>query len=85
MYTFQRRLSNVSSYITFGLTEPFVYFIVCQEQVDNGIPLRLCLRKFSHWLDKLQREKGLVFDPPSEDSTEASYTTFVTWSGMHLM
>lgn len=57
---------------------------ITQEQVDDGIPLRLCLRKFSHWLERLRREKDLVFDPPSEDSSEATFTTFVTWSDWDL-
>ncbi|XP_062619994.1 ERI1 exoribonuclease 2-like [Saccostrea cucullata] len=57
---------------------------ITQEQVDNGIPLRICLRKFSHWLDRLQKEKGLVFGPPSADQEDSAYTTFVTWSDWDL-
>ncbi|XP_061191853.1 ERI1 exoribonuclease 2-like [Saccostrea echinata] len=57
---------------------------ITQEQVDNGIPLRICLRKFSHWLDRLQKEKGLIFGPPSDDLGDAAYTTFVTWSDWDL-
>ncbi|KAK3599310.1 hypothetical protein CHS0354_028675 [Potamilus streckersoni] len=52
-----------------------------QAQVDEGIPLPICLRKFSHWLDKLQNEKGLRFNSSDPHKNKG---TFVTWSDWDL-
>ncbi|KAL3876810.1 hypothetical protein ACJMK2_034604 [Sinanodonta woodiana] len=52
-----------------------------QAQVDDGIPLPICLRKFSHWLDKLQNEKDLRFNSSDPHKNKG---TFVTWSDWDL-
>lgn len=61
----------------------FIYYIL-QDQVDNGIPLSLCIRKFSHWLHKLCQDKeitlsGSSFEGHSENTKHLA--AFVTWSG----
>ncbi|CAI9735367.1 ERI1 exoribonuclease 2-like [Octopus vulgaris] len=55
---------------------------ISQHQVDNGVPLRLCLKIFKDWLKKLSREKGIKFSPIQED--QSGLTTFVTWSDWDL-
>ncbi|XP_046361280.2 ERI1 exoribonuclease 2-like [Haliotis rufescens] len=53
---------------------------ITQEQVEQGIPLFLCLRKFCHWLNKIKQEKNIVFS----EGEEGSRATFVTWSDWDL-
>ena len=52
-----------------------------QEQVDDGIPLHLCIRKFARWLESLKGSKGVVFTQTAENCNLA---TIVTWSGNYL-
>ncbi|WAQ96311.1 ERI2-like protein [Mya arenaria] len=52
------------------------------EQVDNGIPINLCLKRFSHWLEGLRREKGVVL--PGTHGDRTINTTSVTWSDWDL-
>ncbi|XP_030636170.1 ERI1 exoribonuclease 2 [Chanos chanos] len=58
---------------------------ISQTQVEGGVPLHICLSRFSRWLQQLEREKGVVF------MTHISTTTpprnpcaFVTWSDWDL-
>jgi hypothetical protein len=55
--------------------------IFFQEQVDDGIPLHLCIRKFARWLESLKDSKGVVFTQTAENCNLA---TIVTWSGNYL-
>ncbi|XP_052783983.1 ERI1 exoribonuclease 2-like isoform X2 [Mya arenaria] len=55
---------------------------ITQEQVDNGIPINLCLKRFSHWLEGLRREKGVVL--PGTHGDRTINTTSVTWSDWDL-
>ncbi|OWF37871.1 ERI1 exoribonuclease 2 [Mizuhopecten yessoensis] len=58
---------------------------ITQELVDEGIPLRLCLKKFSKWLDGLCRDKGIAFSPVLRGRQSSSKAaTFVTWSDWDL-
>ncbi|VDH90291.1 ERI1 exoribonuclease 2 [Mytilus galloprovincialis] len=54
---------------------------ITQDQVDNGIPLNLCVRKFVRWLDSLKEKKGVVFTQPSTETENCHLATIVTWSG----
>ncbi|XP_060076121.1 ERI1 exoribonuclease 2-like [Ylistrum balloti] len=57
---------------------------ITQEQVDEGIPLRFCLKKFSKWLDGLCKDKGITFSPVVGQQSRLKATTFVTWSDWDL-
>ncbi|XP_059179622.1 ERI1 exoribonuclease 2-like isoform X2 [Physella acuta] len=57
---------------------------ITQDQVDNGIPLSLCLRKFSTWLKKLKDEKGIVCADDREKVGDEKVAAFVTWSDWDL-
>ncbi|KAK2155974.1 hypothetical protein NP493_2015g00013 [Ridgeia piscesae] len=39
-----------------------MYVALMQEQVDDGIPLNLCLSRFSHWLQRLAQEKNISYN-----------------------
>jgi len=47
--------------------------------VDNGIPIDLCLKRFSHWVDRISREHGVVCEGSKGDIS--ANTACVTWSG----
>ncbi|KAM5153231.1 ERI1 exoribonuclease 2 [Mantella aurantiaca] len=57
-----------------------------QLQVDDGIPLKICLSQFSNWIQKLQNERGIIFPNvlPNQSSTEQKMCAFVTWSDWDL-
>ncbi|GAB1609357.1 hypothetical protein Ahia01_001221200 [Argonauta hians] len=57
---------------------------ISQNQVDNGIPLRLCLKLFKDWLLKLAAENGVKFVPGDPKDHHSGLTTFVTWSDWDL-
>ncbi|XP_033737248.1 ERI1 exoribonuclease 2-like [Pecten maximus] len=57
---------------------------ITQEQVDEGIPLRLCLKKFSKWLESLCKDKGITFSPVLGQQSSSKAATFVTWSDWDL-
>ncbi|CAC5366693.1 ERI2 [Mytilus coruscus] len=57
---------------------------ITQDQVDNGIPLNLCVRKFVRWLDSLREKKGVVFTQPSTETDKCHLATIVTWSDWDL-
>ncbi|XP_074648387.1 uncharacterized protein LOC141903910 [Tubulanus polymorphus] len=55
---------------------------ITQEKVENGIPIRSCLSKFSNWLTKISKSKNIVFN---RDRIEGRMScTFVTWSDWDL-
>lgn len=60
---------------------------ITQTKVEAGVPLHICLSRFSRWLQALQREKGLVF-PDSASRASPSATqglcSFLTWSDWDL-
>ncbi|XP_066496570.1 ERI1 exoribonuclease 2 isoform X2 [Tiliqua scincoides] len=57
-----------------------------QSQVDEGVPLHICLSQFSKWIQKIQKEKKIIFHsvPPSCAAAEGKLCTFVTWSDWDL-
>ncbi|XP_075755544.1 ERI1 exoribonuclease 2 isoform X3 [Pelodiscus sinensis] len=57
-----------------------------QNQVDEGVPLNICLSQFSKWIQKIQKEKKIIFksDVSSHSISEAKPSTFVTWSDWDL-
>ncbi|NWH28861.1 ERI2 exoribonuclease, partial [Grus americana] len=59
---------------------------ITQNQVDEGIPLNICLSQFLKWVQKIQKEKKIIFssDIPSLAASEAKLCTFVTWTDWDL-
>ncbi|XP_009868413.1 PREDICTED: ERI1 exoribonuclease 2, partial [Apaloderma vittatum] len=59
---------------------------ITQNQVDEGVPLNICLSLFLKWIRKIQKEKKIVFntDMPSNSTSEAKACTFVTWTDWDL-
>ncbi|NXO49200.1 ERI2 exoribonuclease, partial [Aramus guarauna] len=59
---------------------------ITQNQVDEGIPLNICLSQFLKWIQKIQKEKKIIFslDIPSLATSEAKPCTFVTWTDWDL-
>ncbi|XP_042341499.1 ERI1 exoribonuclease 2 [Plectropomus leopardus] len=61
---------------------------ITQMQVEAGIPLQICLSRFSRWLQNLQLEKGVVFPNRQQRSSTPSPSqklcTFLTWSDWDL-
>ncbi|XP_038947536.1 ERI1 exoribonuclease 2 isoform X3 [Rattus norvegicus] len=57
-----------------------------QVQVDEGVPLKICLSQFCKWIHKLQQQKKISFATgDSEPSTpEVKPCAFVTWSDWDL-
>ncbi|XP_040212786.1 ERI1 exoribonuclease 2 [Rana temporaria] len=57
-----------------------------QQQVDDGIPLKICLSQFSNWIQKLQKERGIIFPNvlPNQPCPEQKMCAFVTWSDWDL-
>ncbi|XP_028620009.1 ERI1 exoribonuclease 2 [Grammomys surdaster] len=57
-----------------------------QVQVDEGVPLKICLSQFCKWIHKLQQQKKISFATgDSEPSTsEVKLCAFVTWSDWDL-
>ncbi|XP_065706635.2 ERI1 exoribonuclease 2 isoform X2 [Patagioenas fasciata] len=59
---------------------------ITQNQVDEAVPLNICLSQFWKWIQKIQREKKIIFssDVPSHSNSEAKLCTFVTWTDWDL-
>ncbi|XP_056890772.1 ERI1 exoribonuclease 2 [Takifugu flavidus] len=61
---------------------------ITQMQVEAGIPLQICMSRFSRWLQNLQMNMGLVFpnNPQMASAAAASRNlcTFLTWSDWDL-
>ncbi|CAE1319983.1 ERI2 [Acanthosepion pharaonis] len=55
---------------------------ISQKQVDDGIPLHLCLKLFTQWLEKLYKEKNIQYFSAPEQNF--NLCTFVTWSDWDL-
>ncbi|XP_077131066.1 ERI1 exoribonuclease 2 isoform X2 [Ranitomeya variabilis] len=57
-----------------------------QQQVDDGVPLKICLSQFSTWIQKLQKERHIIFPGvlPTPTSSEQKMCGFVTWSDWDL-
>uniref|UniRef100_A0A8J8XEB8 ERI1 exoribonuclease 2 n=1 Tax=Callithrix jacchus TaxID=9483 RepID=A0A8J8XEB8_CALJA len=57
-----------------------------QAQVDEGVPLKICLSQFCKWIHKIQQQKNIIFAAGvSEPSTsEVNLCAFVTWSDWDL-
>ncbi|NXK56285.1 ERI2 exoribonuclease, partial [Chauna torquata] len=59
---------------------------ITQNQVDEGVPLNICLSQFLKWIQKIQKEKKILFssDTPSNSTSEVKPCTFVTWTDWDL-
>ncbi|NXK92427.1 ERI2 exoribonuclease, partial [Formicarius rufipectus] len=59
---------------------------ITQKQVDEGVPLNICLSRFMKWIQKIQNEKKIIFstDTQSNFTSEAKACTFVTWTDWDL-
>ncbi|KAM4657302.1 ERI1 exoribonuclease 2 [Amazona ochrocephala] len=59
---------------------------ITQNQVDEGVPLSICLSQFLKWIKKIQMEKKIVFgaDILRNSTSEAKACTFVTWTDWDL-
>ncbi|XP_042282034.1 ERI1 exoribonuclease 2 [Thunnus maccoyii] len=61
---------------------------ITQMQVEAGIPLQICLSRFSRWLQNLQLQMGVVFPNRqqrcSAPSPSQKLCTFLTWSDWDL-
>ncbi|KAM4631947.1 ERI1 exoribonuclease 2 [Discoglossus pictus] len=57
-----------------------------QQQVDEGVPLKICLSQFSRWIQKIQKEKNIFFlsAVPTHPTSEQRMCGFVTWSDWDL-
>jgi len=51
-----------------------------QDQVDNGIPLSVCLKQLARWLSSLTEKFNIVYNSTSTN-VEQRPCTFTTWSG----
>ncbi|NXQ45241.1 ERI2 exoribonuclease, partial [Catharus fuscescens] len=59
---------------------------ITQNQVDEGVPLNICLSQFLKWIQKIQKEKKIIFstDGQSNCASEAKACAFVTWTDWDL-
>ncbi|XP_052535764.1 ERI1 exoribonuclease 2 isoform X3 [Tympanuchus pallidicinctus] len=59
---------------------------VTQKQVDEGVPLHICLSQFLKWLQEIQKEKKFLFisEIPSNAIPETKLCAFVTWTDWDL-
>ncbi|XP_014162254.1 ERI1 exoribonuclease 2 [Geospiza fortis] len=59
---------------------------ITQNQVDQGVPLNICLSQFMKWIQKIQKEKKIMFstDSQSNSTSEAKVCAFVTWTDWDL-
>ncbi|XP_051048763.1 ERI1 exoribonuclease 2 isoform X2 [Phodopus roborovskii] len=56
-----------------------------QVQVDEGVPLKICLSQFCKWIHRIQQQKKIILaNGDSEPSTEVKLCAFVTWSDWDL-
>ncbi|XP_042172641.1 ERI1 exoribonuclease 2 isoform X2 [Oncorhynchus tshawytscha] len=58
---------------------------ITQQQVEAGVPLHICLSRFSRWLQTLEHQRGVVF-PRDQRAPVAEHRpcAFVTWSDWDL-
>ncbi|NXD63132.1 ERI2 exoribonuclease, partial [Eolophus roseicapillus] len=59
---------------------------ITQNQVDEAVPLNICLSQFLKWIQKIQMEKKIIFctDILSNSTSEGKACTFVTWTDWDL-
>ncbi|NXB30124.1 ERI2 exoribonuclease, partial [Eulacestoma nigropectus] len=59
---------------------------ITQNQVDEGVPLNICLSQFLKWIQKIQNEKKIIFSTDSQcnSTSEAKACAFVTWTDWDL-
>ncbi|NXC57424.1 ERI2 exoribonuclease, partial [Aleadryas rufinucha] len=59
---------------------------ITQNQVDEGVPLSICLSQFLKWIQKIQKEKKIIFSTVSQcnSTSEAKACAFVTWTDWDL-
>ncbi|XP_062999546.1 ERI1 exoribonuclease 2 [Elgaria multicarinata webbii] len=59
---------------------------ITQNQVDEGVPLHICLSQFSKWIQKIQKEKNVIFTSSHSScaAPEGQLCAFVTWSDWDL-
>ncbi|NXE24005.1 ERI2 exoribonuclease, partial [Ardeotis kori] len=59
---------------------------ITQIQVDEGVPLNICLSQFLKWIQNIEKEKKIIFnaDVLSDSTSEAKPCTFVTWTDWDL-
>ncbi|KAJ8246194.1 hypothetical protein GJAV_G00264750 [Gymnothorax javanicus] len=55
-----------------------------QEQVEAGVPLHICLSRFTRWIQMLQEEKRILFIQEKVCSHTGHPCAFVTWSDWDL-
>ncbi|XP_060769841.1 ERI1 exoribonuclease 2, partial [Neoarius graeffei] len=60
---------------------------ITQEQVEAGLPLQICLSRFTRWLHTLQQERDVVFlrdETQTRTATSGKPCAFLTWSDWDL-
>ncbi|XP_036847853.1 ERI1 exoribonuclease 2 isoform X2 [Manis javanica] len=57
-----------------------------QVQVDEGVPLKICLSQFCKWIQNIQQQKKIIFTTGVSDlsTSEVKLCAFVTWSDWDL-
>ncbi|CAO2583033.1 ERI1 exoribonuclease 2 [Lemmus lemmus] len=57
-----------------------------QVQVDEGVPLKICLSQFCKWIHKIQQQKKIIFAPGDSEPSPSGVKlcAFVTWSDWDL-
>ncbi|KAM7149642.1 ERI1 exoribonuclease 2 isoform 5-T8 [Molossus nigricans] len=57
-----------------------------QAQVEEGVPLKICLSQFCKWIQKIQQQKKIIFATGVSDlsTSEVKLCAFVTWSDWDL-
>ncbi|XP_003761499.1 ERI1 exoribonuclease 2 [Sarcophilus harrisii] len=57
-----------------------------QAQVDEGVPLKICLSQFCKWIQVIQQQKKIIFAPSVRDNSasDVKLCAFVTWSDWDL-
>ncbi|XP_038618731.1 ERI1 exoribonuclease 2 [Tachyglossus aculeatus] len=57
-----------------------------QAQVDEGVPLKICLSQFWKWIQMIQLKKKIIFAPGISNpaTSEVKSCSFVTWSDWDL-
>lgn len=73
------------SFITLNVVFVKLLFLF-QGQVEAGVPLHICLSRFSRWLQNLQLQMGVVFPSMQQQkcstpSASQNLCAFLTWSG----
>ncbi|XP_067115071.1 ERI1 exoribonuclease 2 [Osmerus mordax] len=59
---------------------------ITQAQVESGVPLQICLSRFSRWLQTQQLQRGVAFSrhPSGSPAPSNKLCSFVTWSDWDL-